>query len=508
MNLSFDTDADADIPKRRPSFDTDADAVIPKRRKGKAKKEKAKAQGKRAGQKTKDLQSVPPSVEADSNLDLGKEGQQGKSNRKNKGKAKGAKKKKAKEKREKRRQEDVPSVASPDEVVTWINPASEDAEAAPAGGSTEQIQARAQPGTGPAYILDADTSPVRTEPTLLSSIRYMLPSMKSSTAQDTLDMSPSPRAADDEVDVGDDEKPEHQSRKELAKLKFLIFMLLLLAMLPLTTLVACGSIWVLYLDQNSLSFMACVVCSTLPIVSVLGLRSAWKRIESGLQMFAFLMLLVLSMQLAVFTIVMLDSGALVHAYLNSVANGFARVCENMQQQPVGAEYIPVEAVCECVNLNSGTVNTTLGAVLSSGSGSWIDEFPLNPILQCLVHEWDQQFADQDNLTSKLLLAAVASEVVVAFLAWGMMEDIDVKRAKKLQKKGALPTGMLRGTIVQGHELRNATNRKKNTLSLRWVVIELHAPGLRSKHHVLQSKETPGIEDDSSPEWQHGMSTSI
>ena len=46
------------------------------------------------------------------------------------------------------------------------------------------------------------------------------------------------------------------------------------------------------------------------------------------------------------------------------------------------------------------------------------------------------------------------ETLLAFLAYNMIVDLDVREAQKAQKrKGGAPTGYIRGTIVGGSDLR-------------------------------------------------------
>lgn len=122
------------------------------------------------------------------------------------------------------------------------------------------------------------------------------------------------------------------------------------------------------------------------------------------------------------------------------------------------------------------------------------------------------------------LSVVLVEAVLAFLAYNMIVDLDVKEARKAQKlQGGAPTGYIRGKIVGGSELRtremNALEikgqrkrrfrRKRNPaqqMSFLAAQLTVRTAGLHKsrKHHLVQTVQTHGAEDDCSPIWDQSF----
>ncbi len=120
------------------------------------------------------------------------------------------------------------------------------------------------------------------------------------------------------------------------------------------------------------------------------------------------------------------------------------------------------------------------------------------------------------------VGVIVIETLLAFLAYNMIVDLDVREAQKAQKrKGGAPTGYIRGTIVGGSDLRTeemnafeAIDRRKRKrkrkstpqMSCLTVQLALSTPDLHKsrKHHSVQTVETHGVEDDCSPMWNHSF----
>eukprot|EP01043_Picozoa_sp_COSAG02_P018298 COSAG02_NODE_852_length_16531_cov_9.899586_1_plen_1228_part_00 len=289
--------------------------------------------------------------------------------------------------------------------------------------------------------------------------------------------------------------------------------------------------WVVYIVPNPISALGAAVAISVPCVLWIGRQGTKKGSEKQLQMFSFLMLLVITLQISIAVVVGLDDGTLVDAYLELCAEAARKMCANVNDLPVGGDYIPLGAVCGCAD-----------QVISSASSGQQD-------LATCLREYARTTLNiqKRDLMAGMLLTLVI-ETLMSWLAWGMMVDLDMKDARQAAKrKGGGPTGTLRGTIVCGTRLLSRYDtlpeqanekqlkalgaamrlqyhhRKKQSdgsalhktsdirpdtlrmdLSTRRVELALYTPGLDEavSHHTRQTAGTQAVEDDRDPDFQY------
>eukprot|EP01048_Picozoa_sp_COSAG05_P002391 COSAG05_NODE_97_length_19444_cov_8.577174_14_plen_326_part_00 len=195
-------------------------------------------------------------------------------------------------------------------------------------------------------------------------------SKASAAAKDVRDEPPTPRSPNaPECDVDDDQHHDldAEKREGRARLKFLLFMVVSAALVPFFMAIACFTLWIYYLGPNALSLMCAVVGCSMLLVLVLGIKGALKTNHKRLQMFSFLLLLVLSMQISMIMVVLLDDGSLANAYLASAGRAINGMCD-ITHLPVGAGMLPVQEICDCVKKGSYEIEESN----VNASGSWVE----------------------------------------------------------------------------------------------------------------------------------------
>eukprot|EP01046_Picozoa_sp_COSAG06_P036669 COSAG06_NODE_4066_length_4609_cov_4.807761_3_plen_434_part_00 len=179
-----------------------------------------------------------------------------------------------------------------------------------------------------------------------------------------------------------------------ATLSYMFFWIACLLLIPIQGFMSSFMFYVAILVRNSLTTLGFVVCASIPAVLLVGLRGARRRSESWLQMYAFLTVLVITMQLSVAIVIVLDTDAkLLTAFLGSVAGAANQLCAlPVDKLPIGftrADGSMLEQVCSCFE----------GA---AGTGTGID------MVGCLTEVADERFAIKTkHIVASKSCAAVA-----------------------------------------------------------------------------------------------------
>ena len=290
-------------------------------------------------------------------------------------------------------------------------------------------------------------------------------------------------------------------------------------LLPFYSFMAVFMVWTFYIVPNPMSLIGVVVACFVPATLWIGLVGAKRNSESQLQMYAFLMIMAVTMQASAVIVVLVDDGTLSGAYMTSCTSAAQAACGMSLTEMVGGSLLP-EVLCECAEVD----------VDGSGRGG-----DMGTCVETYVTK--ELGAGGDGLTYGLGVTMVI-ELFLAYLAYGMMVDLDIKDAKKAAKlKGGAPVGTMRGEIICGLDLLSiqgtkGLNRKEqkmakkaakasikssqsgdgerrvvSEISNRYVVLSLNTPGLhnQNKHHITQKTQTESVEDDSSPEFAHTFS---
>jgi hypothetical protein len=388
---------------------------------------------------------------------------------------------------------------------------------------------------------------------------------------------PTPREPDDER-VSVDEVFDLAARREgRRKTSYGVFMTLTLVLLPVYTLWFGFMAWVYYLVPNSIALVALVVSFFLPAVLYLGWTSARDVKGSTLQFYAFLLILAVSLQISLSVVMILDNGAIRNAYIQSIMIAGRDVCGTAGSLPWGAQYLPLDAICECfvtqdesdprlveevaedlealgaVAANStSTLPAVDAAAAVDGFGEGADELGVG--IGVVVDDWSQGFAANSssavipdvsmNLTLchtvegtnemvcevvdslvdclgfvvdtrvgltgthvvAICIGTLCVELLLSFLAYTMMEDLDWKEQQKaLKQKGGPQTGTLRGEIVDAVGLKSGrVDTKKNSFGNRYAVLKLRSEDVAEKEHRSYSVTTSKVEDDPSPDWNQSF----
>jgi hypothetical protein len=329
------------------------------------------------------------------------------------------------------------------------------------------------------------------------------------------------------------EAATRQRRLGRAGMSYFIMTTGTLLLLPLYVMFAVFMAWVYYIVPNPMSALGTAVAVAVPGVLFVGREGGKKSSETQLQFFSFLMVLAITLQISIAIVVALDDGTLVDAYLAVCAKGAREMCANLGDLPVGAEYLPLDIICGCADQEE-----------SSDSGGGQD------LATCLRFKMEDDLNMGKRELGIAMIVTLVIELLLSWIAWGMMVDLDLREAKKAAKrKGGGPTGTLRGTIVCATDLlsefdtlpakkqakmvkkeakaykrqlrqdkKNKSKGKKVTeselhgnglkleLASRRVELALKTPGLDKavSHHTKQTARTPEVEDDRDPDYQYAF----
>ena len=292
----------------------------------------------------------------------------------------------------------------------------------------------------------------------------------------------------------DDERVKRTGRDECAYHALTVGIAVLL---PIYSLLALFATAMLYIIPNPMSALATLVLATVPIVLTVGRSAAKEDSESKLQLFSFMMVMTISMQLSCVVVFLLDDGRLADAFIDSCTHTVLRLCSQWSGNGA-ASFLPSrEEICRCAGED--------GSIAAGGSFS-------GTMASCFRGEAGSFGSKQSAGIG--MFATLAIELLLARLAWGMMVDLDVKEhTEAASAEGGAPTGKLRGTIVCGLNLRsenqNIEHLKRNykvpaqEISCRCAVLRMKTDGLSEGHeHKLQHTITGNVDDDNSPIWNH------
>ena len=224
----------------------------------------------------------------------------------------------------------------------------------------------------------------------------------------------SPDAFDVELDLHHNERGYKRG-----KLNYTIFTLVMIPLIPAYGLFALLMAWAWWVVPNPISAVAMVVSAILPWVLWLGLKGARRQSMPRLQLFSFMLMLAISLQLSLALVMILDDGTLSEAYISSVTVAFSSLCEETAALPVGADKLPIKPVCECLASDgSGSVGAGIAPVSS------------NPdVVQCSRGVLERDLGVEGSDLVKFAVCTLLLEAGLAWLAYHMMEDLDVTAAK-------------------------------------------------------------------------------
>eukprot|EP01047_Picozoa_sp_COSAG01_P015628 COSAG01_NODE_784_length_13621_cov_68.866829_3_plen_308_part_00 len=219
------------------------------------------------------------------------------------------------------------------------------------------------------------------------------------------------------------------------------------------------------------------------------------------------------MQVSVFLVVSieLDGGEMIQSYLDSFELGLREMCSDVDDLPFGATALPMDDLCACVadELADGA------AVLPSDSGGSATGISTDTV-KCVQDVLAEKVGLGDS-GHALPVVVLALELLMARVAWIVMQDLDTKEHEIASKKpGGLQLGTLSGTILAGSNLRAANaavptskkkkrgkrKKKQGPQATRSCWLTVLTPGVENEKHVRQILKSPKIEDDANPLWEH------
>ena len=460
---------------------------------------------------------------------------------KSKDKKKGKKEKEKKEKKPKKEKKGKNGRESVREVEfgsEFVNPAAEDGDNSPPGGSLSPSTFEVDEGSPAAGQANGKDIGGVVIPPLTVDVE----NSDAGSGGDPL----SPRSPRDDWDESpqfdaenvkqfeEDAEAEKGKRLGRAGISYFIMTTGTLLLLPIYTVFAVFMLWVFYIVPNPMSFLGTCVAVAVPGILYVGRQGAKTSEEGTLQMFSFLMVLGITLQVSIMFVVALDDGTLVDAFLDLCAEGARTMCANMAHLPWGAELLPTEMICACAAEEAD----------SSGSGT-----EARDLATCLKDHLQEDYSVGAYEAVLALCATLGVEITLSWIAWGMMVDLDLKETRDAsRRKGGGPTGTLRGKIVCGTGLlcefdtlaekaqakqikkeakaakkalkaqKKKTKGKKGNeqkadeglgglglqVASRRVELALKTPGLDKAvaQHINQVARSPAVEDDCDPEYSY------
>lgn len=262
----------------------------------------------------------------------------------------------------------------------------------------------------------------------------------------------SPRWQENEEAFETEEQLAAEARLGRRGCSYAVLMFSTLLLLPLYTCFAAFMVWTFYIVPNPFSFICVTFACFVPATLWMGLIGARRGSQAQLQLYAFMMILAVTMQASVVVVVLLDvrpdpnkpagdgnQPPLQQAYLNSCAYAARDACDlslgggDLDAELWGGSLLP-EWICECAAGTDG----------SGGGGE---------MAGCIGGALSKKLGHGKDSIAIGLLATMAFELVLAYLGYTLMADLDIKDAKKLANmKGGAPTGTLRGEIICGVDL--------------------------------------------------------
>lgn len=243
------------------------------------------------------------------------------------------------------------------------------------------------------------------------------------------------------VEIGEDSfeaEGHYVSDARLGRHKgcYAVLMLATLILLPCYTAFGVFMIWAFYVIPNPFSFICMVFACFMPLTLYMGYKGARSESLPQLQLYAFMMILAVTMQASVAIVVRLDDGALERAYLQTCVAAARDACSTKLSNLWGGSLLP-QFLCDCAAEADGSSDGNDGARM----------------FECVRGYIEANAGGGKSAISYGLIATMTVEVILAQLGWNLMVDLDAKDAKKAAKmKGGAPTGSLRGEVICGEDL--------------------------------------------------------
>ena len=203
------------------------------------------------------------------------------------------------------------------------------------------------------------------------------------------------------------------------KTNYTVFLTVMILLIPVYGLFALLMGWAWWVLPNPISAMATIVTAVLPWVLWLGVKGAYRQSLARLQLFSFMMLLAISLQLSLALTMILDDGTLSDAYISGVTVAFSALCEETAALPVGADMLPINAVCECLKHDDAAAGNISMAMVTSHPD----------VVQCSRAVLERDLALDGRHLMVFAVVTLLVEVGLAWMAYHMMEDLDVAAAK-------------------------------------------------------------------------------
>eukprot|EP01043_Picozoa_sp_COSAG02_P048001 COSAG02_NODE_4665_length_5128_cov_2.959936_3_plen_679_part_00 len=306
---------------------------------------------------------------------------------------------------------------------------------------------------------------------------------------------------------------------------YLLFQTTTLALLPIYGVLLCLAALACYEVTNPISIVVAVTSFIIPWLLYFGFRCAAEKRMEALRCYAFLLLLAVCLQISLCLVILLDDcsnmgqtciiGAMTDEYLINIADAVRNACQDAVSLEVEAGgvagVLPYREICACL---SGAGGSTAGSWWEddnllqhhlAASVTQDKETDLGGVIVCLADAMKTASVTPSDVRMAML-ATVLVEFFLAFLAYHMMVDLDLKAANKENKqKGGPRVGTLRGTIIGGRDLRSGhdqipKSKRANNHSSRYAVLEANNEILVNKEHRKQECKTQEIEDDKEPVW--------
>ncbi len=247
----------------------------------------------------------------------------------------------------------------------------------------------------------------------------------------------SPRSPKSPLDLAHsfDMELELQSKESEFKrgwLNYTVFMTVMIPLIPAYGLFALLMGWACWVLPNPMSVVAMVVSALLPWVLWLGVKGARRKSMPRLQLFSFMMMLAISLQVSLVLVMILDDGTMSVAYISSVTLGFSSLCEETAALPVGAADLPITGVCECLmGDGSGVVNASMAAGLASVASD-------PNVVQCSRAVLERELGVEGSDFAMFAVVTLAVEFGLSWLAYHMMEDLDAAAIKCVTPRIGVP----------------------------------------------------------------------
>lgn len=282
----------------------------------------------------------------------------------------------------------------------------------------------------------------------------------------------SPTSPEGGIDVFLEKEPVYGFGRR--RLVYFVFVVLSLAALLYASLMTVVFWYIFSVAAESITFVLLAQSTFLVSVLAWGIRVAHQSNEPGLNLYTFMLLMAVIMQVSMAMVVVVHGDELLLFFRSSAAAAQKQLCKDL-------------AIDMNANENSTMARSSVESRLCLCDGEEV---------ACVVTYIEQEYSIRLEQYRFVQLTAILLQLVLAKLGWDMMVDLDFEKERQLKEQaGGPPIATLRGCMVAGRDLLDTASKRGRDPK---CVVELITPD--AKAHRVQTAESQPLVDTLNPRW--------